>query len=170
MKSCVSDDTLLRCYLDDAPASVRLHVASCSSCASRYQRLSHTLANAEQELQSGCPPRVSTQRASALRWWVPVTAAVVVLIAVLWRIAVQPPLEPPAHTRRSDPEIERFFTEVVAPALSATSKQRLNPIPAQVSSTGYVHAALTGGWPCEQASAFAPPQCEIAPFFFFFTD
>jgi len=170
MKSCVSDDTLLLCYLDEAPASVRSHVATCASCASRYQQLNQTLAHAEQELQTGCPPHRPSQRTSFSHWWFPAAAAIAAVVVIFWSVAVRPPPEPLVHTGVHDPEVRRFLAREVSPALSVTNGLSVTPIPAPVSSAGYVYAALAGGWPCEQTNSLVPLQCEVAPFFFFFAD
>lgn len=170
MNQCVSDDLLLLCYLDEGSAAARLHLAACPSCASRYQRLSQTLTNAEQELRVGCPPRVPSYRWSSSHWWFPATAAIAVIIMVLWRVGMPRPVSPSEHRSTRDSEVLRFLADEVSPALLATSQMRTNPFPTPISPAGYVHAAVTGGWPCEQSRPFTAPQCESVPFFFFFED
>jgi len=164
MNTCLRNRALLLLSVGEGTSKQRAHLATCTTCTTRYQKFVHDVAAIEQTLLTTSPPLTVPQRFLLLRLpWRPLAAAFVATLALVWGGVW---LWQPSHTGRQtrNEEVLRFLENEVSPALFATVDARAGELPTPVSNLTYVEAALAGEWPCEQQGMFLDTTCDVYPF------
>jgi len=165
MDRCLPKRALLLCAAGEGTNEQLLHVATCNSCQRRYLRFVRDLETIEQVLRETPPAITVTPPFLHYNRWLPVTAALAVIIVLVWGWRVQQVSEPlPSVDQAAKQEaIVRFLQDEVSPAVFLVTPQREFIAPAPVSDARYLEAALTDGWPCEWQSAAFASTCEFYP-------
>lgn len=166
MSRCLADRTLLLICDGESTEAYQAHLQTCTACATRYQQLIHDLKVIGQVLQEAPPSQASRSRSHVLRLrWMPMAAAVAVVLALVWggmRVWWLSP--PPFSLTASHEDVLQFMEEEVASALFSTTEARVAAMPAPVSDMTYLQAALEGEWPCERQEPFLSSGCDVHPF------
>ena len=170
MSRCLSEQTLLWLYEREGTDAQRAHLATCATCAMRYQRLVHDLEVIRDVLWKVPPPQTDPHRSPLLSIrWLPVATASAVAVLVVWSgVWLQSPLKAPETVSTED--LVRFLEETVSPALFSTADTSAADIPAPAADAIYAQAALAGTWPCEYTDPFSTPECGDLSFPFFFEE
>ncbi|HJY83744.1 MAG TPA: hypothetical protein VKK81_21990 [Candidatus Binatia bacterium] len=166
MNTCLCNRALLLLSAGEGTSEQHAHLATCASCAAQYRRFVHDLEAIEQMLRETSPSPTVARRFFPLRLrWRPVTVAFAATLVLVWGgLWLRQPSWPPVSDEARIEDVSRFLADEVSPALFATVDVRTAPIPAPVSNSVYLQAALEGGWPCEWQEPFPTPICEIHPF------
>jgi len=165
MSTCLKDSTLLLLLADGGTSGQRTHLETCDACAARYRRVSHDLQAIERVLWETSPSlTVSPQRSIPRVRWLPVAAALTVVVVLLWNSGwLRQPAQQNVSTKTATKEVVDFLTKEVSPALFATADAQVVPIPTPVSNEVYLQAALEGGWPCARQEASPYAECDFYP-------
>ena len=160
MSRCLQDQALLLLYEDEGTRTQRAHLEVCKACARRYQRLVRDLEVIGRVLQEAPLPRAVPHHRHFLPIrWMPVAAALAIMLTLMWGGLWMRSPSPPVLSAETGNQAIFLFLDEVSNALFSTAGASGAVIPSPVSNLTYLQAALEGEWPCEWQDSFFTPEC-----------
>jgi len=166
MSRCLNERTLFLLSEGEGRAPERAHVAWCARCAARYERVVRASELAARVLREE-PPPLPRRPSVPARWLMPVAAAALLVLTLVWHGAVvRPPAEPVVFNgKRTEVALASGqHRSAPNPVVLARASDVFSAIDGDVapdrdSDGTYLEAALGGEWPCEGQEQFADPRC-----------